>query len=242
MLSLLIAAGILVVVLLAVLATVRAFLRSIVRPPEPGNQDLQSCATWESPVSKGQPRAFSRLFVRLVEWSRRFKRDVIALYLAARDPRVPWYAKAVAIAVAAYVLSPIDLIPDFIPVLGYLDDLIIVPLGIWVAVRLIPPEIMSEHRTAAASIGQRPSSMAGAAVIVAIWTVAAGALVWFALPAWGFAWAPEVEIESVMPTVIVLSTAAIVGLFVQLVKREHGAAWGLLTLLFTLLLWFYLDD
>ena len=76
---------------------------------------------------------------RLRGWARDIKRDVHALYLSARDPRVPWYAKAVAVVVAAYALSPIDLIPDFIPVLGYLDDLILVPLGILLAVRLIPP-------------------------------------------------------------------------------------------------------
>ena len=82
------------------------------------------------------------------------KRDVAALYGAARDPRVPWYAKALAIVVASYALSPIDLIPDFIPVLGYLDDIVLVPLGIYFAVKLIPPEIMAEHRElAAVSIG-----------------------------------------------------------------------------------------
>lgn len=73
------------------------------------------------------------------QWARLLKRDAHALYLAARDPRVPWYAKAMAIAVARYALSPINLIPDFIPVLGYLDDLIIVPAGIALVVRLIPP-------------------------------------------------------------------------------------------------------
>jgi uncharacterized membrane protein YkvA (DUF1232 family) len=89
------------------------------------------------------------LFARLREWARALKRDVHAVYLAARDPRVPWYAKAVAGCVAAYALSPIDLIPDFIPVLGYLDDLIIVPLGILMVVALIPPGIMAEHRATA---------------------------------------------------------------------------------------------
>jgi uncharacterized membrane protein YkvA (DUF1232 family) len=76
-------------------------------------------------------------------WARSIKRDVHALYLASRDPRVPWYAKALAIFVAGYALSPIDLIPDFIPVVGYLDDVIIVPLGILMVIKLIPPEIMS---------------------------------------------------------------------------------------------------
>lgn len=106
---------------------------------------------------------------RVQDWARAVKRDVVALYLAARDPRVPWYAKAVALAVAAYALSPIDLIPDFIPVIGYLDDLIIVPLGIVLAVRLIPADILAEHRATASEAGKRPTSRTAAVVIVAIW-------------------------------------------------------------------------
>ena len=106
---------------------------------------------------------------RLRDWSREIKRDVAALYLAARDPRVPWYAKAVALAVAAYALSPIDLIPDVIPVIGYLDDVIIVPLGIVLAVRLIPADILAEHRATASELGKRPTSRTAAVVIVAIW-------------------------------------------------------------------------
>jgi uncharacterized membrane protein YkvA (DUF1232 family) len=88
---------------------------------------------------------------RLKDWSRVIKRDVHALYLASRDPRVPWYAKALVIVVTGYALSPIDLIPDFVPVLGYLDDVILVPLGILLVIRLIPPEIMAEHRDLAAA-------------------------------------------------------------------------------------------
>jgi uncharacterized membrane protein YkvA (DUF1232 family) len=106
---------------------------------------------------------------RLRAWAREMKRDVHALYLAARDPRVPWYAKAVALFVAAYALSPIDLIPDFIPVIGYLDDIIIVPLGIMLAVRLIPADILAEHRATADEATLRPASRAAALVIVAIW-------------------------------------------------------------------------
>ena len=90
---------------------------------------------------------------RIKRWASDLSRDGYAVYLASRDPRVPWYAKTVALAVAAYALSPIDLIPDFIPVLGYLDDLIIVPLGIWLAVALIPREIMAEHRRKASEAG-----------------------------------------------------------------------------------------
>jgi uncharacterized membrane protein YkvA (DUF1232 family) len=80
-----------------------------------------------------------------------------AIYLAARDPRTPWYAKALAVAVAGYALSPLDLIPDFVPVLGYLDDLLIVPLGIVAVVRLIPPQVMAESRAAAALCSERRS-------------------------------------------------------------------------------------
>ena len=87
----------------------------------------------------------------------------------ARDPRIPWYAKIVAACVAAYALSPIDLIPDFIPVLGYLDDLILVPLGIALAIRLIPPALLAEHRARATQAAKRPVSRLGAAVIVIIW-------------------------------------------------------------------------
>src|SRR5246127_2293929 len=80
------------------------------------------------------------------QWARLIKRDAHALYLAACDPRVPWYAKAMALAVAAYALSPIDLIPDFIPVVGYLDDLILVPLGLALALRLMPAHVLAESR------------------------------------------------------------------------------------------------
>jgi uncharacterized membrane protein YkvA (DUF1232 family) len=83
------------------------------------------------------------------QWARTVKRDAHALYLAARDPRVPWYAKALVVAIAAYAASPIDLIPDFIPVVGYLDDIIIVPLGIALVIKLIPAEIMAEYRALA---------------------------------------------------------------------------------------------
>src|SRR4051794_4871960 len=116
---------------------------------------------------------------RWMQWARAIRRDAHALYLAARDPRVPWYAKALAIAVAAYALSPIDLIPDFIPVLGYLDDLLIVPVGIALVVRLIPPEIMAEHRALATAAQDRSVSRVAAAVIIAIWVVAIGLTAWW---------------------------------------------------------------
>jgi uncharacterized membrane protein YkvA (DUF1232 family) len=117
---------------------------------------------------------------RLKHWAHIARRDLHAIYLAARDPRVPWHAKAVAAFVAAYAFSPIDLIPDFVPVLGYLDDLIIVPLGILLAVHLIPPEILAEHRATAELATPRPVSKFGAAAIILIWLLLAIAAGWLA--------------------------------------------------------------
>ena len=121
---------------------------------------------------------------KLKDWARAIKRDVHAIYLAARDPRVPWYTKALALCVAGYALSPIDLIPDFIPVFGYLDDLIIVPLGILAVVKLIPPEVMAEHRAAAAIASERPISRAAAAAIVAIWVASMALVGWLGYRYW----------------------------------------------------------
>jgi uncharacterized membrane protein YkvA (DUF1232 family) len=124
------------------------------------------------------------MFGKLKNWARAIKRDVHAIYLAARDPRVPWYAKALALCVAGYALSPIDLIPDFIPVLGYLDDLIIVPLGIMAVVKLIPPEIMAEHRATAAIASERPTNRTAAAIIVVIWIASTALVGWLAYRYW----------------------------------------------------------
>jgi len=118
-------------------------------------------------------------------WARLVKRDIHALYLCSRDPRVPWHAKALAIFVAAYALSPIDLIPDFVPVLGYLDDVILVPVGIWLVVRLIPAHVMAEHRELAAAAHDRPVSRTAAAVIVAIWIASAILCGWLIWRYWG---------------------------------------------------------
>jgi uncharacterized membrane protein YkvA (DUF1232 family) len=118
------------------------------------------------------------MFARLKEWSRAIRRDIHALYLAGRDPRVPWYAKALAAAIAGYALSPIDLIPDFIPVLGYLDDIVIVPLGIALVIRLIPPAIMAEHRNLAAAAQDRPVSWVAGVAIVCIWAVSIAMTGW----------------------------------------------------------------
>ena len=119
------------------------------------------------------------VWARLRQWARSIKRDVIALYVAARDPRTPVIAKVVAGLVAAYALSPIDLIPDFIPVLGQVDDLIIVPLGIIAVVRLIPAPLMAEFRVRAGEIAERPSSRTAALAIAAIWVIAALLAFWW---------------------------------------------------------------
>ncbi|RWP65507.1 YkvA family protein [Mesorhizobium sp.] len=111
-------------------------------------------------------------------WARDIKLDVVALWLAARDPRVPWFAKFVAGIVAAYALSPIDLIPDFIPVLGYIDDLIIVPLGVVLAIRLVPPSLMAEFRARAAALEEQPQSRMGMFIVVALWLALAALLIW----------------------------------------------------------------
>ena len=115
----------------------------------------------------------------LKQWARALKRDVVALWIAGRDRRVPWHAKAVAAAVAAYALSPIDLIPDFIPVLGYLDDLVIVPVGILLVVRLVPAPLMAEFRARAAAIAQQPRSATAAVVIILIWIAVAALAGWW---------------------------------------------------------------
>lgn len=127
---------------------------------------------------------------RLKEWARAIKRDVHALYLASRDPRVPWYAKALAVAVAGYALSPIDLIPDFIPVVGYLDDLIIVPLGVMLVVRLIPPDIMAEHRELAAAAQERPISRTAAIIVVCVWIASIVLVGWLA---YRYFWRPRLR-------------------------------------------------
>jgi uncharacterized membrane protein YkvA (DUF1232 family) len=115
-------------------------------------------------------------FEWMKSWARSIKRDLATLWLAARHPDVPWYAKAIAAATVAYALSPVDLIPDFVPVLGYLDDLVIVPAGILLAVRLIPDGTLAELRSQAETTGRPPASRAGLVAIVVIWLLAAAAL------------------------------------------------------------------
>ena len=122
---------------------------------------------------------------RIKIWAHALKRDAYAVYLAARDPNMPWYVKVLAAVVAAYALSPIDLIPDFIPILGYLDDLILVPLGIWLVVSLIPEQAMAEYRARASEVMQRPHGGKFAAIaIIVIWISGAALLCWFGLSRW----------------------------------------------------------
>lgn len=118
---------------------------------------------------------------RARRWAGDIKRDVIVLWLAARDRRVPWYAKLAAGAIAAYALSPIDLIPDFIPILGYLDDLVIVPLGIIAVLRLIPTDVLAELRIEALNRVERPASRAGMAAVISVWLIFAALMSWMAL-------------------------------------------------------------
>lgn len=130
-----------------------------------------------------------KLIDRMKQWARTIKRDVVALWLAARHPRTPWYAKVAAAMVAAYALSPIDLVPDFIPVLGYLDDLIIVPVGILLVIKLIPDDLMTELRGKAAAQESRPQSYVAAVLIAAIWIVTTSYFLWALWPIdWATSW------------------------------------------------------
>ena len=119
-------------------------------------------------------RARGALPAKLKARAARLKRNIVALYLAARDPRTPWYAKAFVVCVVAYALSPIDLIPDFIPVLGYLDDLLLLPLGICIAMKLIGPDILADCRARADAMGGTlPRSWIAALLIAALWVITA---------------------------------------------------------------------
>ena len=123
------------------------------------------------------------MFTWLESWKKRaseLNMEVFALYLAYKDPRVPWYARIFVACVAAYALSPIDLIPDFIPVLGYLDDILIIPLGIVIAIKLIPPQVMHENRLKAQQTFARsqPTSKTADRIILMIWIILAALLVW----------------------------------------------------------------
>jgi uncharacterized membrane protein YkvA (DUF1232 family) len=110
---------------------------------------------------------------KLKQQAKQLKTELYALYLACRDPRVPWYARAFIICVVGYAFSPIDLIPDFIPILGYLDDLIIIPLGIVLVLKMIPPAVMVECRIKVQSATPRhkPNNWIAAGIILIIWAL-----------------------------------------------------------------------
>ena len=112
---------------------------------------------------------------QLRTWARTLKQETFALALAARDPRVPWYARVFMALIVAYAFSPLDLIPDFVPILGYLDDLLLIPLGIWLALKMVPEPVMADCRARAAELtaAGRPASRVAAIVIVTIWVTLA---------------------------------------------------------------------
>jgi len=129
-----------------------------------------------------------KMFSAIRTWAQGIKRDTVTLWFAYRDPATPFIAKLLSVVVVAYALSPIDLIPDFIPVLGYLDDLILLPALIWLAVRLLPGPILEANRAKAdawvAERGSKPTSYAGVALVIAAWTAFA-VVTWFLYQSWG---------------------------------------------------------
>jgi len=128
-----------------------------------------------------------RALDRLRDWARRLKAELVALWFCTRHPRTPFYAKALAVALITYAFSPIDLIPDFIPVLGYLDELILLPVGIWVVLKLVPADVMLDCREQAArwldERQSKPRSYLGAALVIALWL----AVLWLAWR-WAESW------------------------------------------------------
>jgi uncharacterized membrane protein YkvA (DUF1232 family) len=108
---------------------------------------------------------------RLREKAALLQRETLALYYAMRDPRTPWTAKVLAGVVVGYAVSPIDLIPDFIPVLGFLDDLVLLPIGIALCIRLVPADVLADARARAKESTEKPRNYVAAAIIVAIWVV-----------------------------------------------------------------------
>lgn len=139
------------------------------------------------------PAVFIREFAvtatdRLKAWAKKVKRDAVTLWFAARHPQAPWYAKALGVFVVAYALSPIDLIPDFIPVLGYLDDLILLPGLIWLAIRMMPAPVLAECRHRAdlwmQTEGRKPVSRVGVVLIIGVWVGCSWALWHWVIRAW----------------------------------------------------------
>ena len=133
-------------------------------------------------MAAGRRSRLTQQLDSLKKWAGALKRDIMALWIAARSNRTPWSARVVAAIVSAYALSPIDLIPDFIPVFGYLDDIIIVPLGIALVIYLIPAELMADFRAQAMERQLRPRSYVAAAVVFIVWVAAAIALGYWIFP------------------------------------------------------------
>lgn len=125
-----------------------------------------------------------QIFQKWKLWAKKLKVEVYALYLSYKDPRVPWYARVFAACVVGYAFSPIDLIPDPIPILGYLDDPVLIPIGVVLALRMIPADVMSECRERARELMSQgmPVNKAAAVIIVGIWILLAGVCVYFMLP------------------------------------------------------------
>ena len=117
---------------------------------------------------------------RLKIWARALKRDVMTLWFALKHPDTPWYARAFAAVITAYALSPIDLIPDFIPILGYLDDLIIVPIGVWLLLKIVPEHVLTDSRAESdrwlLERKEKPHSYVGLVIILGLWGVAGWAM------------------------------------------------------------------
>ncbi len=128
------------------------------------------------------------MFERMRAWARQVKRDGVTLWFAAQHPLTPWYAKLLGVFVVAYALSPIDLIPDFIPVLGYVDDVILLPALIWLTVRLVPAPVLAECRAKAdewmKTSGAKPTSKVGAVLVLAVWMLVTFALWQWAVQPW----------------------------------------------------------
>jgi uncharacterized membrane protein YkvA (DUF1232 family) len=123
-------------------------------------------------------------FASLKQQAQALRQQSLTVYFAARDPRTPWAVRLLALLIAAYALSPIDLIPDFVPVLGYLDDLVLIPLGLALVIRLTPAPVIDAARARAQQAVQRPVSYAAAAAIVLAWLVVLGAIAWWLHGAW----------------------------------------------------------
>jgi uncharacterized membrane protein YkvA (DUF1232 family) len=134
---------------------------------------VQAGGIRRQPLSRCREKLNVSVFEQLRGWAKKIKRDGVTLWFASRHPAVPWLPKALAIFVVAYALSPIDLIPDFVPVLGYVDDVILLPALIWAAIRLIPTPILGQCRDQAdqwmSQQGKKPTSRAGALLVVVIW-------------------------------------------------------------------------